>query len=156
MNESWKADLEEWLAPFVSALGHKVRERLCPLYVAGLIGPGDRKSIQPMAAREGAGGYDQLHHFVAAGTWDQAPLEDVLLQEADRMVGGQSAFAHGADEGPVRMFHQVPAISDLCRGEGPWPQQGALPLGPGPADAALTDTELPHPLSRTESDAINR
>ncbi len=85
MNESWKADLEEWLAPFVSALGHKVRERLCPLYVAGLIGPGDRKSIQPMAAREGAGGYDQLHHFVAAGTWDQAPLEDVLLQEADRM-----------------------------------------------------------------------
>jgi SRSO17 transposase len=92
MNESWKADLEEWLAPFLSALGHKVRARLCPLYVAGLIGPGDRKSIQPMAAREGGVGYDQLHHFVAAGTWDQAPLEKVLLQEADRMVGGQSAF----------------------------------------------------------------
>lgn len=92
MNESWKADLEEWLAPFLSALGHKVRARLCPLYVAGLIGPGDRKSIQPMAAREGGVGYDQLHHFVASGTWDQAPLEDVLLKEADRMVGGQGAF----------------------------------------------------------------
>jgi SRSO17 transposase len=92
MNESWKADLEEWLAPFVSALGHKVRARLCPLYVAGLIGLGDRKSIQPMAAREGGVGYDQLHHVVAAGTWDQAPLEDVLLKEADRMVGGQAAF----------------------------------------------------------------
>ncbi|MFG1377784.1 IS701 family transposase [Xanthobacter autotrophicus ATCC 700551] len=92
MNESWKSDLDKWLTPFVSALGHKVRARLCPLYVAGLIGPGDRKSIQPMAAREGGVGYDQLHHFVAAGTWDQAPLEDVLLQEADRMVGGQSAF----------------------------------------------------------------
>uniref|UniRef100_UPI00049136EA transposase n=1 Tax=Azorhizobium doebereinerae TaxID=281091 RepID=UPI00049136EA len=63
MNESWKADLEAWLAPFVSALGHKVRARLCPLYVAGLIGPGDRKSIQPMAARQGGVGYDQLHHF---------------------------------------------------------------------------------------------
>ncbi len=24
---------------------------MCPAYVAGLIGPGDRKSIQPMAAR---------------------------------------------------------------------------------------------------------
>lgn len=45
-----------------------------------------------MAAREGDVGYDQLHHFVAAGTWDQAPLEDVLLKEADRMVGGQAAF----------------------------------------------------------------
>lgn len=92
MNESWKADLEEWLAPFLDALGHKVRARLCPLYVAGLIGPGDRKSIQPMAARDGGIGYDQLHHFVSAGTWDQAPLEDVLLKEADRMVGGPSAF----------------------------------------------------------------
>lgn len=92
MNESWKADLEEWLAPFLSALGHKVRARLCPLYVAGPIGPGDRKSIQPMAARETGVGYDQLHHFVAAGTWDQASLEDVLLQEADRIVGGQAAF----------------------------------------------------------------
>jgi len=49
MNESWKAELEEWLAPFLGALGRKVRARLCPLYVAGLIGPGDRKSIQPMA-----------------------------------------------------------------------------------------------------------
>jgi hypothetical protein len=25
---------------------------MCPLYVSGLIGPGDRKSIQPMAAFE--------------------------------------------------------------------------------------------------------
>ena len=24
---------------------------MCPLYVAGLIGPGDRKSVQPMAER---------------------------------------------------------------------------------------------------------
>ncbi len=63
MNESWKADLEEWLTPRLGALGHKVRARLCPVYMVGLIGPGDRKSIQPMAAREGGVGYDQLHHF---------------------------------------------------------------------------------------------
>lgn len=40
---------------------------MCPLYIAGLIGPGDRKSVQPMAARADDVGYDQLHHFVAAG-----------------------------------------------------------------------------------------
>jgi hypothetical protein len=40
---------------------------MCPLYVSGLIGPGDRKSIQPMAERLALGEYDQLHHFVAAG-----------------------------------------------------------------------------------------
>ena len=43
---------------------------MCPLYVSGLIGPGDRKSIQPMAERVALGDYDQLHHFIAAGVWD--------------------------------------------------------------------------------------
>src|SRR5437762_9434705 len=61
---------------------------MCPLYVAGLIGPGERKSIQPMAERLVPGDYDQLHHFVAAGVWDAAPLEAELLVQADRLVGG--------------------------------------------------------------------
>jgi SRSO17 transposase len=47
----WNGDLEGWLAPFLARLGHKARRRMCPLYVAGLIGPGDRKSVEPMAAR---------------------------------------------------------------------------------------------------------
>ena len=80
MDTEWTEDLERWLAPFLSTLGHKARRRMCPLYIAGLIGPGDRKSIQPMAARGGEVGYDQLHHFVAAGVWDSAPLEAVLLR----------------------------------------------------------------------------
>jgi hypothetical protein len=41
--------------------------------VSGLIGPGDRKSIQPMAWRLALGECDQLHHFIAAGVWDAAP-----------------------------------------------------------------------------------
>ena len=40
-----------------------------------LRGPGDRKSVQPMAERLAPGDYDQLHPFVAAGLWDAAPLE---------------------------------------------------------------------------------
>jgi len=54
MGESWKSDLERWLAPFIGALRHKTRVRMCPAYVAGLIGAGDRKSVQPMAARDTA------------------------------------------------------------------------------------------------------
>ena len=64
MDVDWQADLDRWLAPFVAALRHKTRARMCPFYVAGLIGPGDRKSVQPMAARASEVGYDQLHHFV--------------------------------------------------------------------------------------------
>jgi len=47
----WIEDLEGWLEPFVAVLGHKARRRMCPLYVAGLIGPGDRKSVQPSLPR---------------------------------------------------------------------------------------------------------
>ena len=92
MDESWKPDLEWWHAPFLGALGHKARARMCPAYVAGLIGAGDRKSVQPMAARDGEVGYDQLHHFIASGVWDAAPLEKALLAVADKMVGGAEAW----------------------------------------------------------------
>jgi SRSO17 transposase len=92
MVDDWRHDLEEWLKPFVGAFRHKTRSRMCPAYVAGLIGPGDRKSVQPMAARDEAVSYDQLHHFVASGIWDAAPLETALLAEADAQVGGDDAW----------------------------------------------------------------
>lgn len=88
----WRDDLEAWLEPFVAALRHKTRGRMCPSYVAGLIGPGDRKSVQPMAARSGGASYDQLHHFVSSGVWDAAPLETALLTEADAQIGGDDAW----------------------------------------------------------------
>ena len=87
----WEVELARWLKPFLEQLGHKARRRICPLYVAGLIGPGDRKSVQPMAERLAPGDYDQLHHFVAAGVWDAAPLEKELLVQADKLVGGSDA-----------------------------------------------------------------
>lgn len=92
MDADWSEDLERWLAPFLAGLSHPARRRMCPLYIAGLIGPGDRKSVQPMAARALDVGYDQFHHFVAAGVRDSAPLEAALLKEADRLVGDEGGF----------------------------------------------------------------
>ncbi len=80
-----------WLEPFSAGLAHRARCAMLPLYFSGLIGPGDRKSVQPMAARDEAVSYDQLHHFIAAGLWDSAPLAAALLHEADRLVGGPDA-----------------------------------------------------------------
>ena len=51
---------------------------MCPTYIAGLIGPGDRKCIEPMAARSNAIPYDRLHHFTGAGPWESAPLEAIF------------------------------------------------------------------------------
>jgi SRSO17 transposase len=87
----WKDELGRFLKPFLDRLGHKARRQMCPVYVSGLIGPGDRKSIQPMAERIALGQYDQLHHFIAAGVWDATPVETELLVQADRLVGGSDA-----------------------------------------------------------------
>src|SRR5262249_51648554 len=84
----WRDELGRWLKPFLDRLGHKARRQMCPLYVSGLIGPGDRKSVQPMAKRLALGACDQLHHFIAAGVWDATPVETELLVQADRLVGG--------------------------------------------------------------------
>ena len=91
MTSDWKEELGRFLKPFLDRLGHKSRRQMCPLYVAGLIGPGDRKSVAPMAERVALGDYDQLHHFIAAGIWDAAPVETELLVQADRLVGGNDA-----------------------------------------------------------------
>jgi SRSO17 transposase len=88
---AWDHELQSWLEPFLKPLHHPARRRMCPLYVAGLIGPGERKSLQPIAARVAPTDYDQLHHFVAVGPWDEAPLEAELLAQANRLVGGPEA-----------------------------------------------------------------
>jgi hypothetical protein len=57
----WKGELGRWLKPFLDRLGHKARRQMSPLYVSGLIGPGDRNSIQPMAKRLALGECDLLY-----------------------------------------------------------------------------------------------
>ena len=105
---TWEHELRSWLEPFLMHLHHPARRRMCPLYVAGLIGPGERKSLQPMAARLAPADYDQLHHFVAVGPWDEAPLEDELLVQANQLVGGPDAILVIDDTAlPKKGIHSV-------------------------------------------------
>ena len=104
----WRDELGRSLAPFVERFGHKARRRMCPLYVAGLIGPGDRKSIGPMAEQVAPGDYDRLHHFVSDRVWDEGPLEFELAIQADKLVGGGDAFLVIDDTAlPKKGIHSV-------------------------------------------------
>jgi SRSO17 transposase len=84
-------NLDRWLEPFLAALGHRKRRLWAPLYLRGLLGPSERKSLQPMAASLGLSGHDQLQHFIASPAWDDAPLWRVLAEQADQLVGGPEA-----------------------------------------------------------------
>ena len=111
----WTKDLERWLRPFLGRLGHKARRRMCPAYVSGLIGPGDRKSIQPMAERLALGSYDRLHHFISSGVWDAAPIEAELLVQADKLVGGRDAVLVIDDTAILKKGkHSVGVAAQYC------------------------------------------
>jgi SRSO17 transposase len=88
----WQQEFQEWLQPFLDALGHKARRKWAPLYMLGLLGPLERKSIQPMAQQIAPSQGEQLHHFVATSGWETAPLETELARKAQHLVGGPQAY----------------------------------------------------------------
>jgi SRSO17 transposase len=71
-----------YVEAITSVLGHADRAAPFRSYCAGLLLPGDRKSVEPMAARVQPGrvqaAHQSLHHFVAKADWsDEAVLAAV-------------------------------------------------------------------------------
>ncbi len=48
--EGWGEELERWLELFLARLRRKAQRRWAPVYLKGLILPGERKSVEPMSA----------------------------------------------------------------------------------------------------------
>jgi SRSO17 transposase len=112
---SWEGELERWLAPFLSALGREARRRWAPVYLKGLILPGERKSVEPLAARVAPGSAEPLHHFIGGSPWATGPLEAVLAGEADRLVGGSGAVLVIDDTAlPKQGKHSVGVARQYC------------------------------------------
>src|SRR5436305_11593187 len=113
--EGWEGELGRWLEPFLARLGRKEQRRWAPFYVKGLILPGERKSVEPMAARVAPGDLQQLHHFVSTPPWATAPLEDELVKAADPLVGGPDAALVVDDTALVKQGrHSVGVKRQYC------------------------------------------
>jgi len=73
---------EGFLARLYAVLGHADRHEPFRAYLVGLILPGQRKSVEPMAARVDprrvSSRHQSMHHFVAEASWD----ERAVLREA--------------------------------------------------------------------------
>lgn len=89
---AWEKRFDRFLAPFLDAWRFKKRRHWAPLYLRGLLLPGERKSIEPIAARVAPGHEQELRHFVNESRWDERAVEDVLWDKADDMLGGEGAF----------------------------------------------------------------
>jgi len=70
----------EFLEPLVAELGRSERREGAALYVQGLLTPGERKSVEPMAARLGVD-MQKLQQFIAASPWDEQAVWRAIRQE---------------------------------------------------------------------------
>ena len=68
------------MVPVAAPLGRSERRVAAASYISGLLMPGQRKSIEPMAARLGVDP-QRLQHFVADSPWDEEQLWRVLRRE---------------------------------------------------------------------------
>jgi SRSO17 transposase len=75
----------EYVERLSSALGHADRKAPLKAYCTGLILPGERKSIEPMAARvepaRVGATHQSLHHFVAKAEWSDEEVLAVVRAE---------------------------------------------------------------------------
>lgn len=87
----WELRFGRWLDPFLEAWRSKSRRRWAPVYLHGLLLPGERKSIEPLAQRVAPGHDQELRHFVSESEWDDEAVEAVLWDKVDRMLGGEDS-----------------------------------------------------------------
>jgi SRSO17 transposase len=115
----WEGELERWLAPFLAVLSREAQRRWAVVYLKGLILPGERKSVEPLAARVAPGSAEQLHHLIGGSPWATGPLEAVLAREADRLVGGPDAVLVVDDTAlPKQGRHSVGVARQYCGASG--------------------------------------
>jgi len=113
--DGWEEELARWLEPFLGRLRRREQRHWAPVYLKGLILPGERKSVEPMAARVAPGDLQQLHHFVSTSPWVTAPLEDELVRAADRLAGGPDAVLVVDDTALVKQGrHSVGVKRQYC------------------------------------------
>jgi SRSO17 transposase len=75
-----------YLEAIAAVVGHSRRAAAARAYCTGLLLPGERKSIEPMAARLAPGRvqakHQSLHHVVAKAEWDDAALLRAVREQA--------------------------------------------------------------------------
>src|SRR6188472_3130667 len=74
----WEERFGNYVGRLSDTLGHADRRGPLRAYATGLLLPGERKSVEPMAARVDpfrvGAAHQSLHHFVAKAAWDDATL----------------------------------------------------------------------------------
>jgi len=95
----WEERFDDYVERLGDVLGHADRRAPLRAYTTGLLLPGERKSVEPMAARVDparvGAAHQSPHHFVAEAAWDDATLLRAVRDYALPAM---------LDQGPVRAW----------------------------------------------------
>lgn len=73
--------LEQFLSSLLAPVGRAERRQHGEAYIQGLLLDGERKSIEPMAARVPGGNVQALQQFVGQSPWAWEPVRKLLAQQ---------------------------------------------------------------------------
>ncbi len=121
MGLSLDARFERYCAAMVATMGHADREQPGRWYLKGLVLPGGRKSVEPMAARvqpeRVRSAHQSMHHLVADADWsDEAMLAAVAKAVVPKLVHDDAAVSWIVDDTglPKRGRHSVGVAHQYC------------------------------------------
>jgi SRSO17 transposase len=111
----------EYLDRLARAVGHEDRREPLRAYLTGLCLAGERKSIEPMAARieprRVRARHQSMHHFVANAPWDDAAVlgvaRDLVLEQMERH-GPVAAWIVDDTGLPKKGQHSVGVARQYC------------------------------------------
>lgn len=121
MGQSLEVRFEKYCNTMVETLMHADREQPCRWYLKGLVLPGGRKSVEPMAARvqpqRVRSAHQSMHHLVAEAPWsDEAMLSVVARSVLPKLtVDDESVNWIVDDTGlPKKGKHSVGVAHQYC------------------------------------------
>jgi SRSO17 transposase len=104
-----------------SVLGHASRAASARAYCTGLLLPGERRSIEPMAARlapaQVQAKHQSLHHVVAEAAWDDAAVLRAVREQALPAIARHGPVRHWVIDGtglPKQGRHSVGVARQYC------------------------------------------
>jgi SRSO17 transposase len=120
-NDPRERRFREYVDRLAQALGHRDRHEPLRAYLTGLCLPGERKSVEPMAARidprHVRARHQSMHHLVANAPWDDAVMfriaRDLVLTEMDRH-GPVAAWIVDDTAFPKKGHHSVGVAHQYC------------------------------------------
>ena len=106
--------LEKFLMTMLASVGRAERRRHGSLYVQGLLLDGERKSIEPLAARQPGADVQALRQFVGQSPWAVEKVQQHLAQKVVDLLSEPEVWIIDETAFPKAGEHSVGVARQYC------------------------------------------